>query len=114
MRIDYGAKFEEVSKTIDNDMNVREVRERCAKFLFSLVEQMEKRLPENKETLKNCSNFNTEKFLDISFSDLSHPDFCPDLSLAENKFWKLKLLNWTNFGWEGGSTEQFWGQGFRT
>ena len=60
LRVNLGIKFEHIAKDMDQGV-VREVRERCAKFLHKLFAELKKRLLANKDILMNCVKFNPHK-----------------------------------------------------
>jgi hypothetical protein len=99
LRVDCGVKFDDLGKNMDQGL-VREVRERCSQFLHQLVEEMEKRLHENKDILKGLNLFTPEKISSAMFRDLPFQGFCPDVVKAENEFRKIKLMQLIDLGFD--------------
>jgi hypothetical protein len=101
-RCDLGASFEQLARTMD-PVEVRDVRERCKTFLISLLEELEKRLPTNKNILKDVGLFSPVQVLspNTKFANLPFQEHCLDIDSVESQLRKLKQVDWSSVGpWE--------------
>jgi len=75
---------------------VRDIKERCRKFMVSLHDEIQKRLPLNKKIFRDITLFAHEQILsrESTFSSLPFPTFCVNVDEAEEQFRKLKQVNW--------------------
>lgn len=83
---------------------VREVKERCRKFMITLINEIAKRLPDNKKIFKDIILLAPEKVLspDSVFGALPFPGFCESKDKSEEEFRKLKQVDWREDGpWAG-------------
>ena len=79
--------------------------------MVNLITKIEKRLPENKEILKDLKLFNPNRISTTMFGDLPFRAFCPDETRAENEYRKLKVMDLNDLGLdEAGDIKpiQFW------
>ena len=79
---------------------VRDIKERCRKFMVSLHDEIQKRLPLNKKIFRDITLFAPEQILsrESTFSSLPFPTFCVNVDEAEEQFRKLKQVNWREDG----------------
>lgn len=100
--ISFGAKFKEMCRVheVKNPNMVLDVQTRCKLYLETVLEETEKRVTVNMETMGKISRISPQLILDINkeirMDQLPFPQFISNISMVESQIRKIKHVDWVS------------------
>ena len=100
IHVSFGAKFKELCRVHEtqNPEMVLEIQKRCRIYLEKVLEETQKRVAENMETMVKITKLSPNLILDrnkeIRIDQLPFPQFIDDISTLECQLMKIKHINW--------------------